>query len=522
MQPPTDADLVARARNGNRDAFGTIVERYQALVCAIAYSGTGDLSRSEDLAQETFLAAWRQLAQLREPGSLRAWLSGIARNLVQNARRRDGREPTAGAEPLDEAAPAVEPLPAPAQAAMSREEEAILWRALERIPELYREPLVLFYREGQSVARVAEALDATEEAVRQRLSRGRKLLQEQVAAFVEGALERSTPGRSFTLGVLAALPAAAGSASAATVGALLPTASKPGLGLLAVLGPFFGALSGIFTFRAALNAARTERERMLARRDARRIVLTPLAFCALFALAWWAGDFWEGRPALFVGPGLALCLAFAIWFARRLHRSIDSARQLRAEELQRVPDFVAASEAAHRPSEYVSARRLCGLPLLHLRTGTPLPGTPPACGWIAMGDRAISPFLAVGGFAVAPISIGGCSVGLASVGVIGLGAWSLSTLAVGGIAVGAVAVGWHALGSLAAFGWTGAVANGLAAARTYAVGGHAWAAHENDAVARAQLAEAVPAALFQSVCLGLGTLTVLMSAWNYWRSRRRG
>ncbi|MBS0660707.1 MAG: sigma-70 family RNA polymerase sigma factor [Verrucomicrobia bacterium] len=525
--PQTDADLVARARNGNRDAFGTIVERYQALVCSIAYSGTGNFARSEDLAQETFLAAWRQLGQLREPGSLRAWLCGIARQLVSNARRREGREPTAQAESLEAleagGSPAVADLPPPPEVAMSREEEAIVWRALERMPELYREPLVLFYREQQSVARVAESLGLGEEAVRQRLSRGRRLLQEQVAGFVECALERSSPGRAFTLAVLAALPGTIPTASAtAAAGALLPAASKSSLGLGALLGPLFGAVSGLFTLRATLHATRTERERVRARRDALVVAGAPLAFCGFFALAWWAGDFWEPRPRLFVALGLAGCAVFSAWYGRWLQRIVEGVRQLRAEELARVPDLVAAGDARHRPAEYISARRLWGLPLLHLRTGVPPPGAPAVCGWIALGDRALSPFLAVGAFACAPISIGAVSVGLVSVGVLGLGAWSLSTLAVGGIAVGAVALGWHAFGSLVAFGWTSAVANGLAAAREYAVGGHAWAAHENDAVARAFIAQAVPAGRLQTMVLALAALTLAVSGWNYWRSRPYG
>jgi DNA-directed RNA polymerase specialized sigma24 family protein len=53
-----DRELVERSLNGDRGAFGRIVERYQSLICAVTYSATGDVSRSEDLAQETFLAAW--------------------------------------------------------------------------------------------------------------------------------------------------------------------------------------------------------------------------------------------------------------------------------------------------------------------------------------------------------------------------------------------------------------------------------------------------------------------------------
>src|SRR5207249_8627269 len=88
-----DADLVAAALTGNREAFGQIVARYQSLICSLAYSATGSLGQSEDLAQETFITAWKHLPVLREPGKLRAWLCGIARNRINNTLRREGREP---------------------------------------------------------------------------------------------------------------------------------------------------------------------------------------------------------------------------------------------------------------------------------------------------------------------------------------------------------------------------------------------------------------------------------------------
>ena len=156
-----DAGLVTESLAGNRDAFGQIVAHHQSLICSLAYSATGSLTQSEDLAQETFVTAWKHLPELREPAKLRAWLCGIARNLIGKALRRDGREPVHAAEPLEAAnePPSQEPLPP--DHLMSKEEEAILWRSLERIPETYREPLVLFYREHQSVERVAEALELT-------------------------------------------------------------------------------------------------------------------------------------------------------------------------------------------------------------------------------------------------------------------------------------------------------------------------------------------------------------------------
>lgn len=81
----SDASLVAESLTGNRDVFGQIVTRYQTLICSMAYSRTGDLSQSEDLTQETFISAWKQLATLREPEKLRSKLCGIARHRIFDA-----------------------------------------------------------------------------------------------------------------------------------------------------------------------------------------------------------------------------------------------------------------------------------------------------------------------------------------------------------------------------------------------------------------------------------------------------
>jgi len=237
-----DAELVSGTLAGNRDAFGQIVSRYQSLICSLAYSATGSLGQSEDLAQETFITAWKHLGHLRERHKLRAWLCGIARNRINNFLRREGREPIREAESLENVPESHSPEPLPAEQTISNEEQAILWRSLERIPEIYREPLVLFYREHQSIEAVAQNLELTEDAVKQRLSRGRKLLHEQVLAFVEGALERTNPGKTFTLGVLAALPLLATTAKAAAVGA---TATKGGSAVKAATGA--GALSAFLT-----------------------------------------------------------------------------------------------------------------------------------------------------------------------------------------------------------------------------------------------------------------------------------
>jgi len=306
----TDAELVGESLTGNRDAFGRIVTRYQSLICSLAYSATGCLGQSDDLAQETFITAWRHLRHLREPGKLRAWLCGIARNRINNSLRREGREPLRDAEPLDVVHDAPAPEPLPTDRAISKEEEAILWRSLERIPENYREPLVLFYREHQSVERVAEELELSEDAVKQRLSRGRKLLHEQVLAFVEGALERTNPGKAFTLGVLAALPVFATSASAATVGtaatkasAIAKVAVAPGFlgALLGSLGSIVGVLGGYVGTRASIINTRSPRERQFMIHVGRMVWGFVTAFLLLlFSAKFFGHGLASSHPAAFV------------------------------------------------------------------------------------------------------------------------------------------------------------------------------------------------------------------------------
>lgn len=281
----TDTELVSRSLAGDRDAFSRIVNRYQILICSLAYSRIGHLGQSEDVAQETFITAWKRLRLLREPAKLRAWLCGIVNHRIHKALRSDGREPVRFAEPLEAAheSPAVEALPS--EQAISREEEAILWRALEQVPELYREPLVLFYREHECIERVAAQLDLTEDAVKQRLSRGRKLLQEEVQAFVENTLRRTAPGHGFSNAVLAALPVA----PAATVSAVAgkgAAAAKSGLlgAWVAALAPFIGIILGVvaqvFVIRSTLPAGRERRA---------RTIETILVWTCVIGLAW-GGD----------------------------------------------------------------------------------------------------------------------------------------------------------------------------------------------------------------------------------------
>ena len=196
----TDRELVEASRRGEHAAFGRLVAKYQDVVWAVSYSSTRDRALGEDVAQETFIAAWKQLDQLRDAAVVRPWLCGIARNLARKARRRSRRESPIG-DAADDASDGASPFDHTAAA----EAEAVVAEALARVPDRYREVLVLYYREGRSIRDVADLLGLTEDNAMQRLTRGRRYLATSVSKLVERSLSRARPRRDVVAGVLAAI-----------------------------------------------------------------------------------------------------------------------------------------------------------------------------------------------------------------------------------------------------------------------------------------------------------------------------
>jgi RNA polymerase sigma factor (sigma-70 family) len=195
MQAGTDAELIAATRRGDRDAFAQIIERYQRVVHAVAFSGTRDRAMADDVTQDAFVIAWRRIEELRETTRLAAWLCGIARNLARDARRRHRREVVGEADEIPCAG-------TPFHALSEAESDNIVATALGLVPDVYREPLVLYYYEERSVDDVARSLGISTATTNKRLSRGRRYLADHVAA-VDRGLARFGPRAGLAASVLA-------------------------------------------------------------------------------------------------------------------------------------------------------------------------------------------------------------------------------------------------------------------------------------------------------------------------------
>lgn len=493
----SDAELVAVCLAGDRTAFGEIVGRYQRLLCSLAYSRLGNIGDSEDVAQEAFVEGWKRLATLKEPEKLKSWLCGILKFKISRKRRSESRRPSGYSEALEEAGELVATDQTVEESAMKDEEQELLWTALEKVPEIYREPLVLYYREHRSVEHVAYELDLTESAVKQRLARGRKMLKERMMGFVEEALARSTPGRVFTVSVLAALPnLAVPTAKAAGLGAVAAKASSSAkaVGLIAFLASISGFISGFFALRMNLDQARTPVERRAVVKTTIIFITVPMAIVAGLLLMIWGAVAMEESRVGFAIASQVLVFCFVLLFPLLTARLLNAQARLRSRERAANPDLFSEDEAeAAAKKEYRSKATLFGVPLVHVKFAMAEEGEPPVFAWIALGDKAYGLLFALGGFAAAPVSVGIVTAGLVTCSVVGIGLFGIGTVGIGILALGAMAIGVHAYGSLSAVGWEAATGGGFAIAREGAIGPIAFA----DQVNNEQAAEIINLATVQ-------------------------
>ena len=164
-----EAEVIALVRAGEVDAFAGIIEHYQAPIIRYLYRLTGDYEMAKDLAQDTFVQAYKGILKTDAELSFKAWLYRIATN---NAFRHSRRKKLLSFIPFTskerDIQIADERLDCPEDTVAIRE-------ALLKVPQEQRTCLVLHFVEGFKYREIAETLGCSEEAVRKRVARGRKL-----------------------------------------------------------------------------------------------------------------------------------------------------------------------------------------------------------------------------------------------------------------------------------------------------------------------------------------------------------
>ena len=180
-----DHQLVRAALLGENSAFGKIVERYWNMVVALALSKVSDSAEAEDIAQESFLKAYSQLANLRDPSRLAGWLSKITMQQCSNSLRRilQGKRALGykaiPIEALDEQ-PAISVNPG-----LTQNQIQFVRKTIRRLPEKFRTLVIMRFVADLSTVQIAKQLGKRPGTIRVRLHRAYKLLRKDLAPLLE-------------------------------------------------------------------------------------------------------------------------------------------------------------------------------------------------------------------------------------------------------------------------------------------------------------------------------------------------
>jgi len=189
----TDEELVARSREGDLDSFNQLVVRWERPIYALAYRVIGREEEARDVAQETFLRAYRALGGFKGQAKFSSWLYRITLNLCRDWIRRERRTPVSQApEGIDiiELAGETEPSESIEDLVSRRELGRAVAKAMALLPEDQRTAIILKEYHGLTFQEIADMLECPLSTVKTRLYQGltvlRKQLQERGVEHVFG------------------------------------------------------------------------------------------------------------------------------------------------------------------------------------------------------------------------------------------------------------------------------------------------------------------------------------------------
>lgn len=190
-QPDPDAALMLRVREGDREAFAELVEKYQRPVISILYRTLPDAAEAEDLAQHVFLQVYKSAHRYEVTAKFSTWIFTIARNLCLNEIRRRSRHP---AQSLDETFAADEDQPvrqyedvkthSPPDTMLHGELEEKISAAIAALPVNQRTALLLCRQEELSYEEIAEVLGCSLPATKSLIHRARETLKEKLKPYL--------------------------------------------------------------------------------------------------------------------------------------------------------------------------------------------------------------------------------------------------------------------------------------------------------------------------------------------------
>ncbi len=187
-----DLVVVGRAREGDHDAFRLLVERHGRSIFRLTYRMTGSEQDAEDLVQETFLRAYRNLDSFQERANFGTWVYRIAVNCSLDwlRKRRPNEELDENVEPDQEGSEPVKSIPNanPDRMILQMEIRQRVKTALEELSSLERAAFVLRHFEGMSIDEISEALSLRSSAAKHSIFRAVRKMRRALAPIASLAL----------------------------------------------------------------------------------------------------------------------------------------------------------------------------------------------------------------------------------------------------------------------------------------------------------------------------------------------
>ena len=181
MTHVADVVLIDAARTGDKSALAGLLRRHQDAVYRFGRLMCGSAEDAKDVVQDTMMKVLEKVGDFRGESSFRTWLYAIARSQCSRRYRRGKRE-VSGALTGATIGQVADPAPSAADQLASEGDRNIVRQAIEGLPEIYKEVLILRDMEGMTAPEVAQTLGLTVEAVKSRLHRARSRLRDQVVA----------------------------------------------------------------------------------------------------------------------------------------------------------------------------------------------------------------------------------------------------------------------------------------------------------------------------------------------------
>ncbi len=188
---PTDATFVARARTGDSDAFRVLVERHSRALFRLSFRMTGNQQDAEDVVQESFLRAYKQLGKFDERATFGTWLYRIAANCsldLVRSRKRRSEHVAAGEDGTEEIVlqlPTHDPTPE--RMALSGEVRERVLEAMEELSANERTAFVLRHFEGMCIEEVSRVLECQPGAAKHSVFRAVQKLRRSLEPLVSAA-----------------------------------------------------------------------------------------------------------------------------------------------------------------------------------------------------------------------------------------------------------------------------------------------------------------------------------------------